>query len=82
MNDKTKHHRSGLEENGVGKLRQQSALCDSDRRVVLVASCMDPDIAEILSKLEVVCFYPDTTDENHSFDESTFKIEVGRKKAK
>lgn len=68
-----------MKDNAVGKMRQQSALCDADRRVVLVASSMDPDIAKILSQLEVVRFYPDTTDENHSFSEPTFKIEVGRK---
>ncbi len=68
-----------MQDNTVGKLRQQSALCDADRRVVLVASSMDPDIAKILSTLEVECFYPDTTNEKGSFDEPTFKIRVGKK---
>lgn len=61
----------------VGKLRQQSALCDANRRVVLVST--DPVISSLLSTLEVVDIFPDTTNENHSFDEPTFKIEVGRK---
>lgn len=66
-----------MQDNSVGKLRQQSALCDANRRVVLVSS--DPEVRKILSQLEVVRFYSDTTDENHSFSEPTFKIEVGRK---
>jgi hypothetical protein len=77
VNDKTKQRRSGLEDNGVGRLRQQSALCDSERRVVLVSS--DPEVLKILHTLQVEHFFPDTTNEHGSFDEPTFKIRIEKK---
>jgi hypothetical protein len=75
----TKPKRSGLEDNGVGKLRQQSALCDAERRVVLVSD--DPQVRKLIQSLglEVVRFYPDTTDEFGSFAEGTFKIQIQAK---
>lgn len=71
--------RSSLEDNGVGRLRQQSALCDADTRVVLVSD--DPQVHKLIQSLglEVVRFYPDTTDEYGSFAEGTFKIQVRAK---
>jgi hypothetical protein len=61
----------------IGKLRQQSALCDSDRRVVLVSS--DPEVSKILAKLEVTDMFQDSTNEHGSFGEPTFKIRVGKR---
>ncbi len=61
----------------VGKLREQSALCDARQRVVLISS--DPLVSAILANLEVIDFFPDTTNENGSFNEPTFKIRVGKK---
>ena len=69
--------RNGLEVNGVGKLRQQSALCSASYRVVLVSS--DPEVSKLLANLEVTDMFPDTTNEKGSFDEPTFKIRVGKK---
>jgi hypothetical protein len=67
-----------MQDNSVGKLRQQSALCDADRRVVLVSD--DPQVSKLLQSLglEVVRFYPDTTNEHGTF-EPTFKIQVRAK---
>ncbi len=61
-------------DNTVGKLRQQSALCDANRRVVLVSS--DPEVSKLLKFLEVVDMFPDTTNEYGSNSEPTFKIHV------
>lgn len=67
-----------MKRNSVGALRQQSALCDADRPIVLVSS--DPLVQALLNQLEVVRVYPDTTDQNRSFDNGgTFKIEVSKR---
>jgi len=58
----------------VGNLRSQVSFCDSDRRVVLVSK--DIEVAKILSRLRVVGCFPDTTDAEGHFTNSTFKIEV------
>ncbi len=60
----------------VGSLRQQTALSDADRRVVLVTD--DKELAPLISDLEIVEFYPDTTDERGNWN-STFKIQVRRR---
>ncbi len=60
-------------EANVGSLREQSALCDADRRLVIVSD--DPEVKALC--LQVVKVYPDTTDE-HGRYVSTFKIKVRR----
>jgi hypothetical protein len=62
----------------VGKLRQQTALCDADRRVVLVTK--DAELAKLLTRVSVVGCYPDTTDEHGNWT-GTFKIEVAEVKS-
>lgn len=58
----------------VGELRQQTALCDAKRRVVLVRK--SPTTGKLISTpYRVVCAYPDTTDEHGHF-ESAFKLEI------
>lgn len=57
----------------VGQLRQQSALCDADRRVILVQRNRDGKL--VRTPYRVVRCYPDTTDEHGNFN-STFKLEV------
>lgn len=59
----------------VGELRQQSALADADRPVIIISD--DERLKEILGglKLRVVEFYPDTTDGDGKWC-STFKIKV------
>ena len=59
----------------VGELRAQSAYCNANRRVVLVSA--NPELNRLLQTMEVVQFYPDTTDEFGNPDEATFKIKVG-----
>lgn len=61
----------------VGLIRQQSAFCDADRRVVLISS--DPEVSRILAQLEITDIFPDTTNECGSFSEPTFKIRVGKR---
>jgi hypothetical protein len=56
----------------VGDLRQQSALSDSDRPVIIVSD------DKKLPPLEIVEVYPDTVDET-GLDIPTFKIKVKRK---
>lgn len=59
----------------VGELRQQSALADSDRPVIIISD--DDELKGLLGarKLRVVEFYPDTTDGDGKWN-STFKIKV------
>lgn len=59
----------------VGELRQQSALADADRPVIIISD--DERLNELLGglKLRVVEFYPDTTDGDGKWN-STFKIKV------
>ncbi len=59
----------------VGELRQQSALADADRPVII--SSDDEELKTLLGtrKLRVVEFYPDTTDGDGKWN-STFKIKV------
>jgi len=76
----TSHHPTGDKPGSratVGLIRQQSALCDADRRVVLVSS--DPEVSRILAQLEITDIFPDTTNERGSFSEPTFKIRVGKR---
>ena len=57
----------------VGAMRQQAALSDSDRQIVIVSQ--DPVIQKL--GLKVVRTYPDTTDQHGNFGNGgTFKIEV------
>lgn len=74
---KTLLNRIGVEQDSVGKLRQQSALCNAGHRVVLVSS--DPLVQTFLNQLEVIDTFPDTTNERGSFDEPTFKIRVAKR---
>lgn len=60
----------------VGDLRSQSALAESQRPVIVVTD--DDDLKELISSLEVVEVYPDTTDGQRNWN-STFKIKVRRK---
>jgi hypothetical protein len=62
-------------EANVGTLRQQSALCDADRPVIAITD--DENLRILLGgrKLQVVEFYPDTTDGDGEFN-STFKVKV------
>ncbi len=59
----------------VGELRQQSALADADRPVIIISD--DEELKVLLGgrKLRVVEFYPDTTDGEGKWN-STFKIKV------
>lgn len=57
----------------VGKLRQQTALSEADRRVVLVTK--NEKLLPLVKQARVVRCYPDTTDENGNWN-GTFKIEV------
>lgn len=59
----------------VGAVRQQAALAPSNERVVLVSK--DPEVTALLSRLELVQCYPDTTDEHGNWG-GTFKIEVAQ----
>lgn len=59
----------------VGELRQQSAFADSDEPVIVVTE--DEELIRLLagSKLRVVEFYPDTTN-NGSGWMPTFKVSI------
>lgn len=59
----------------VGALRQQSAFADS--KTPLIVICDDEALKKLLDgiRLEVVEFYPDTTDGNGNW-KSSFKIKV------
>jgi hypothetical protein len=57
----------------VGEIRQQTALSDADRRVVLVTK--NEELLSLVKKARVVRCYPDTTDECGNWN-ATFKIEV------
>ena len=59
----------------VGELRQQSALADADRPVIIISD--DEELKVLLGgrKLRVAEFYPDTTDGEGKWN-STFKIKV------
>lgn len=57
----------------VGDLRQQTALCNADRRVVLVQRLSDGSCKA--TSYRVVSVYPDTTDEHGKWI-SSFKIEI------
>ena len=63
----------------VGELRQQSALAESDRPVIIISD--DEALKELLAgrRLEVVEFYPDTTDGDGKWG-GTFKIKVALQK--
>ena len=57
----------------VGTVRQQTALCNADRRVILIPG---PKLAMVLGTRRIILksCYPDTIDENREWN-STFKIE-------
>lgn len=63
----------------VGSLRQQTALSDSERPIIIVTD--DEYLQDLLGsrKLEIVEFYPDHTDANGKWN-PTFKIKVELKK--
>jgi hypothetical protein len=60
----------------VGSLRQQCALKPAETQIELVAE--DPALQAELRSLEIVEFYPDTTNAAGEW-ESTFKIKVRRR---
>lgn len=68
----TKTDGGNMKELKVGALRQQSALCDANRRVVLIPSLA---LKSLLGDDRVVFVqsYPDTTDERGDWS-GTFKL--------
>lgn len=62
-------------ETNLGSLRQRSAFADSKTPVIIISD--DEALKKLLSgkKIEVVEFYPDTTDGNGQWN-SSFKIKV------
>lgn len=62
--------------NTVGAMRQQSALCNADREIVLVTD--DETLSQLVASLVVEKTYPDTCDEFGNW-RSTFKIKVRKR---
>ena len=63
----------------VGTLRQQTALADASRPLVLAAE--DEESRALIGQFEIVNAYPDMTNERGEFV-STFKIVVRARPAK
>ncbi len=62
-------------ETNVGSLRQQAAFANSQTQVIIIVA--DEGLLQLLGgrNLEIVRFYPDTTDAEGKFN-SSFKVEV------
>lgn len=61
----------------VGELRKQTAYCERERRIVLITkNAKFPELANLVKRLRIVEFYPDTTDEDGKWTTPTFKIVV------
>jgi hypothetical protein len=72
------HHRKQQEffmETNVGSLRHQAAFANSRTPVIIIVA--DENLQQLLNgrNLEIVNFYPDTTDAEGKFNNS-FKVEV------